>query len=61
MLSRRGSMAKQLILTLVVGHAAVNGEGAYETCYLNFCYQRCIGQQSGGHGWEAKQHRVSRC
>ena len=41
-------MAKQLILTLVVGHAAVNGEGAYELCYLNFRYQRCIGQQSGG-------------
>lgn len=35
MLSRRCGMAKQLILTLLVEHTAVNCEGAYEVCYWN--------------------------
>ena len=50
-------MAKQLILSLLVVHAADNREGAYEVYYLHFCYQRCIEQQSGG----TKHQRVSRC
>lgn len=61
MLSRTCRVAEQLILTVLVEHAAVNGEGGYEVCYLDFCYQRCKGQQSGGNGMGAKEYWVSRC
>ena len=54
-------MVKQLKLTVLVEHAAVNGEGGYDVCYLNFCYQRRNGQQSGGNGTGAKGYLVSRC
>ena len=53
-------MAKSLILAVLVEHAAVNGEGDY-VCYLNFCYRRRNGQQSGGSGTGAKGYLVSRC
>ena len=46
-------MAKQLRLTPPVEHADVNGKGDYEVS-LYFCYQRCIGQQSGGNRAELR-------